>query len=359
MSVEIGVTACASWLPGRLRTEEAEARGSCPPGTGEQLGLVSVTVSDGVSGPEMASRAARTAMERSGTGAEDVELVLHASIYYQGQELWAPASYVQRAAVGNQCPAFSVGQVSNGGMGAVELATSYLRSASDTSSVLITTGDRFCPPGFDRWNSDPGTVYADGGTALVLSRNRGFARLLSVASASRPELEGMHRGAAPFGAVPFAHRDRVDLGACKDEFVEEAGRSFVISRMVEGQRQVIKEALAQADTELDGIDWFVLPHLGRRRLSATYFTPFGIDPGRSTWEWGRTVGHLGAGDQFSGLTHLVERGAAEPGHRILMAGVGAGFSWTCAVIEIEDRPSWGGADTDRAPRPTRKEAGKG
>lgn len=357
MSAEISVAACAYWLPDRLATEEAEARGVCPPGTGAETGLETVTVSDGPSGPEMAARAARVALERSDTGPGDVELILHASIYYQGQELWAPASYVQRAAVGNQCPAFSLGQVSNGGMGAMELANAHLQTASDTSSVLITTGDRFCPPGFDRWGSDPGTVYADGGTAVVLTRGRGFARLLGLASASRPELEGMHRGAAPFGAVPFTHRDRVDLGACKDEFIRGAGRSFVISQMVEGQRQVLKEALSQADTEMEDIDWFVLPHLGRRRLSATYFTPFGIDAARSTWAWARTVGHLGAGDQFSGLTHLVESGVVEPGQRILMVGVGAGFSWTCAVIEIRDRPSWAVPTRTRASRPVPRKVG--
>lgn len=340
MSTGISIAASASWLPRRVRTKDAEARGECPPGTEEQLGVESVTVSDGLSGPEMAARAARIVMARSGASPSDIRLVLHASIYYQGQELWAPASYVQRAAVGNDCPAFWLGQVSNGGMGAIDLAATHLAAAPESSSVLITTGDRFSPPGFDRWNSDPGTVYADGGTALLLTRGRGFARLLSIASTSRPELEAMHRGTAPFGTVPFTYRDRVDLGACKDEFIAEAGRSFTLAQMADGQRQAVKDALARSGTELADIDWFVLPHLGRRRLSATFFVPFGIDPERSTWRWGRTVGHLGAGDQFSGLTYLVESGAAQPGQRILMAGVGAGFSWTCAVVEIEDRPPW-------------------
>ena len=181
MSTGISIAASASWLPRRVRTKDAEARGECPPGTEEQLGVESVTVSDGLSGPEMAARAARIVMARSGASPSDIRLVLHASIYYQGQELWAPASYVQRAAVGNDCPAFWLGQVSNGGMGAMDLAATHLAAAPESSSVLITTGDRFSPPGFDRWNSDPGTVYADGGTALLLTRGRGFARLLSIA----------------------------------------------------------------------------------------------------------------------------------------------------------------------------------
>jgi 3-oxoacyl-[acyl-carrier-protein] synthase III len=88
------------------------------------------------------------------------------------------------------------------------------------------------------------------------------------------------------------------------------------------------------------IDHFVLPHLGARRMSAAFFTPFGIDPERSTWPWSRTVGHLGAGDQFAGLAWLAETGRLAAGELCLLAGVGAGFSWSCAVIEILEPPGY-------------------
>lgn len=334
------VAGSASCLPPAMTVARAVAAGLCEASTAAAMKTVSVTVSERESGPELAAEAARTALARSGTGPAEIDLVLHASIYYQGHELWAPASYVQRAAVGNQCPAMDIGQVSNGGMASLELATAYLRADPARTAALLTSGDRFCAPGFDRWHSDPGTVYADGGAALVLSRRSGFARLRSLVTVSRPELEGMHRGTVPFGPVPFSHRERVDLEACKDEFLEETGKSFVLSHLGTGQREAIKGALADGDLELDHIDWFVLPHLGYRRLAAGYFTKYGIDPERTTWPWSRTVGHLGAGDQFAGLDHLVTTGAAGPGSRCLLVGVGAGFSWSCAVVEILETPRW-------------------
>lgn len=334
------VAGSASALPPAMSVERAIAEGLCEESAARAVGMTSVTVSEGESGPELAARAGVTALDRAGVAPAEVDLVLHASIYYQGQELWAPASYVQRVAVGNHCPAMQIGQVSNGGMAAMELATAYLKADPTRSAALLTAGDRFCPPGFDRWRSDPGTVYADGGAALVLSRRRGFARLRSLATVSRPELEGMHRGTVPFGPVPFSHRDRVDLEACKDEFAAEVGKSFLLSHLGAGQREAIKTALADAELELADIDWFVLPHLGYRRLAAGYFTKFDIDPERSTWSWSRTVGHLGAGDQFAGLDHLVTTGAAGPGSRCLLVGVGAGFSWSCAVVEVLERPDW-------------------
>jgi 3-oxoacyl-[acyl-carrier-protein] synthase-3 len=31
-----------------------------------------------------------------------------------------------------------------------------------------------------------------------------------------------------------------------------------------------------------------------------------------------------------------------PGDRVLLVGIGAGFAWTCAAVEITERPGWDG-----------------
>jgi 3-oxoacyl-[acyl-carrier-protein] synthase III len=64
-----------------------------------------------------------------------------------------------------------------------------------------------------------------------------------------------------------------------------------------------------------------------------------IDEARTSWEFGRLNGHLGAGDQFAGLHDLLSRGELAPGDKVMLIGGGAGFSCTCAVIEIVDLPS--------------------
>jgi 3-oxoacyl-[acyl-carrier-protein] synthase III len=334
------IAGCGTWLPPAMSAADAVRAGLADAAAVEATGVTAVTVAGEESAPEMAARAGRLALCRAGLGPADIDLILHASIYYQGHDLWAPASYVQRAAVGNQCPAMEVRQVSNGGMAALELAAGYLMADPGRSAALITAGDKFGPPGFDRWASDPGTVYADGGSALVVSRRSGFARLRSLVTVSDPELEGMHRGDDPFGAAPGAHRRTVDLETCKQAFVARAGRSFAIARSSAGQRRAVQLALAEAGTGLAEIDRIVLPHLGRRRLSASYFRALGIDPDVTTWDWSRQVGHLGAGDQFAGLSHLADSGAAACGARWLLLSVGAGFSWSCAVIEVLADPGW-------------------
>jgi 3-oxoacyl-[acyl-carrier-protein] synthase-3 len=340
---QLFIAGCASWLPPALTVEEAVGTGLCTPEEAARTGASAVTVSSGESAPEMAARAARIALRRARCRPGDVGLVLHASLYDQGHDLWAPASYVQRAAVGalpDAAPAMEVRQVSNGGMASLALAAAFLRAGTSRPAALLTAGDVFQPPGFDRWRSDPGTVYADGGAALVLSTDGGFARLLARFEVSEPRLEGMHRGTASFAPPASGQRRRVDLEAAKAQFLAEVGRQSAIAWVSGGQRRALLGALEEAGLSIGDIDRFVLPHLGARRLAATFFQPFGINPERSTWEWSRTVGHLGAGDQFAGLAQLVQSKQISGGDLCLLVGVGAGFSWSCAVVEVLTLPHW-------------------
>jgi 3-oxoacyl-[acyl-carrier-protein] synthase-3 len=224
--------------------------------------------------------------------------------------------------------------MSNGGMAALELAAGYLR-AHDRPTALVTTADRFCLPGFDRWRSDPSTICGDGGTAVVVSTHTGFAELRGLATVSDSGLEHGSRSER-FSDAPLAAQAPIDLNS--DALVRELGVEALLNRIEAGQREAFDRACAQADVKLSDIDWYVLPNLGRTRMRAQYFDPFGIDPQRSTWSWGRRVGHLGAGDQFAGLAHLISEGALEPGQTCLLAGVGAGFTWTAGVLEIIAKP---------------------
>ncbi|MCE6993976.1 ketoacyl-ACP synthase III family protein [Saccharothrix sp. S26] len=337
---DVFVAATAVWLPPAVDAESAVHAGLFHQKSFRRCQVEAVRVAGDESPAEMAAWAAREALARNGGGADRVELVLHANMYYQGREMWPAASFVQRESVGGRAPAIDVRQMSNGGMAAIHLGRHHLAGCADDALVLVTTGDKFCPPGFDRWNTDPGTVYADGGTAVLLSKKDGLARLLSLAMVSDADLEQMHRGTDPFEDGAHVAPQPMSLETRKQQFVERVGMQFAIDRVDAGQDEVVNKALADAGVKLDEIDWFVLPAFGRRRLDLGLFRRLGVDPDRSTWPWARQVGHLGAGDQIAGLDHLVTSGKARPGQLCLLVGTGAGFSWSCAVVEVRSVPAW-------------------
>jgi 3-oxoacyl-[acyl-carrier-protein] synthase-3 len=339
---DVYLTAVAHHLPPPLLIETAIAEGRCAASVRAGTRMESVVVSDGPSAPEMAAAAARTALARAGQEPAELDLMLHATAYYQGVDTWPAPSYVQREAAGDStCPAVEVRQMSNGGMAALELAARALTGKA-AGAALITAGDRFCPPGFDRWGTDPGTLYGDGASAAVLTCEQpGFARLDSIVSHAEPALEGMHRGDDTFAEAPFTHRQPMNMDATKKAYLNRHGMPFALQLISRGTRAALDKALAQAEVELAEVDLFVLPHLGWRRLDAGYFRPFQIDPDRTTWSWGRTIGHLGAADQFAGLAHLAESGRLSAGQRVVVFGVGAGFTWSTAVLTITDVPAPG------------------
>ncbi|GGU09546.1 ketoacyl-ACP synthase III family protein [Actinomadura citrea] len=335
---DIYVTGIGRHLPDAIEIADAEARGLCARKDVWRTGIEAVCVAEEAP-PDMAAAAARRALSDAGAKPSDIELILHASVHYQGHDLWAAASYVQREAVGNTCPAVEVNQQSNGGMAAIELAAAFLASRPGGRGALVSTGDRFAPPGFDRWRTDPGTICGDGGTAMVLSRGgtprdgRGALRLRSAVSVSDPDLERLGRGARPFADAPLEAARPIDAETPREQAVSELGFAEVLRRLQEGQARAVEDALSEAGVKQADVDWFVLPHLGLPKMNVQFFEPLGIERERTTWDWGRRIGHLGAGDQIAGLGELVASGRLAPGQRCLLAGVGAGFTYSAAVVE--------------------------
>jgi 3-oxoacyl-[acyl-carrier-protein] synthase III len=338
------VAGIAHWLPAMMPVAEAVAAGVYDAEEQARNGYASVTVAGADDAPPvMAVRAARAALDRAAVMAEDISLLLHASFWYQGIDFWSAAPYIHHAVLpGNRhAPAIDISQMSNGSLGAVELAASYLAADPARRAALVTVADRFQLPGFDRWRSDvAGIVYGDGAAAAVLSRDGGFARLLAIATVVDTRLESLYRGSQRFGAMSGAAGWPVDNRARRRAHVQGSGHETVVEQTTNGLTEAVSRATQEAGVERAGIARFVFPSVGLAGLSSRYLEPLGLDLAKTTWEWGRRTGHVGAADQISGLTELVDRGALRPGERAMLIGIGAGFSWTCAVVEIERKPAW-------------------
>ncbi|WP_141582308.1 ketoacyl-ACP synthase III family protein [Actinomadura sp. WMMA1423] len=329
-------------LPETVDVDGAVEDGRYESGDRKADDYASVTVSAGEAPPEMAVVAARRALARAGLPRSGVAIVLHASAWFQGVDYWGAASYVHREVLGEDgrhAPAMDVQQMCAGALGALELAASYLAADASRGSALVTTADRFADPGFDRWRGDVrGIVYGDGAAAAVLARD-GFARLLAVSTVADTGLEGMYRGDEPFAAVPGR---RVDVRARRAAFSAHARHlaGSLPDRIASGLAEAVGRTLDEAGLEIGDISRFAFPNVGLHVLRTRYAEPFGLEVERTTWDWGRRTGHVGAADQLTGLTWLVETGQVGPGDRVMLVGIGAGFAWTCAVVEITARPAW-------------------
>lgn len=338
---ELYIAGAGTWLPGSMTPAEAVALGETSAEHAAEVLYDSATVAGpDAAAPWMAAQAARLALARSGVPAGRVGLVLHATNWYQGLDMWPVASYVANEAGVRRAISFEVRQRCNGGMGSLDLAAGFLTSgAARGTAALLTTGDRMALPRVNRWEVAAMGVYGDGGTALVLSTEGGFARVVSVHSEVDNSLEALARGDAEFGLRPPAGTDSIDLDIRAREAVQST-LGDAVDRLIEVLRNTQADVLADAGISMDKIARVVIPHTRQGRGHHELEHLLGVDESLTTWEYGRTVGHLASGDQFAGIGYLVENRLVQPGDHILVWGGGAGYTCTAAVLEILAVPDW-------------------
>ncbi|WP_157756707.1 ketoacyl-ACP synthase III family protein [Plantactinospora sp. KBS50] len=368
------------WLPDAVSAREAVDAGLLDAERFKTLGYTSVCVGEDVAPPDMAVRAVRAAVQRAGVTPRDVALLLHGSLWFQGLDIWPTASYVADRTGHPAVPALDVQQRCNVGLGAIELAAGALGAAAGTgapgaaagpgapgsaagpgapgsaagpgaagsaapggsrrTAAIVSTADRFAAPAVDRWNMHDFNVYGDGATAMVLSTRAGFARIRSTATVADNGLEGQTRGDAPFTTASPAASEPIDLLARSGEFgrtIDHVQTSVRIGRVLLMARNA---ALKEAGLKVGQIRRVVTPATGRLPGDAQLHDLLGVPEAATTWEYGRTTGHVGGGDWALGLEYLLRTGGLTAGDHALLLGGGAGYTCTAVVVEILETPEW-------------------
>ncbi|OAA29509.1 3-oxoacyl-(acyl-carrier-protein) synthase-3 [Frankia sp. EI5c] len=363
------VNAAAAWLPPR-RQVPAEIGA-----TAEDTGYTALAVSDGPSAPEMAVLAADAALEQAGWPAAELDLLLHAWSYYQGHDFWSPAHYIADQLGAHAAQPIGIQQMCNGGAAGLQIAAAHLLGDPSIARVLVTTADRFCPPGFDRWNSDLGVAYGDGASAVLVSRDTaggaggaggagageagldapaagpvvgagadertaganeraGALRLVAVSSVSAPNLEGMHRGDDDFSPAARATAAAVDVRRTKRAYLRRHGSSGYRAAERERVETLLRLAVDEAGLTRDGRRprYVVLPRVHRGPLESVLVPLVGEVTGAEPLDFGRSTGHLGAGDLTTGISDLLDNKILAPGETALVLSTGAGFTWSCAAL---------------------------
>ncbi|GHF41973.1 hypothetical protein GCM10010218_23810 [Streptomyces mashuensis] len=344
----VGISAAALWLPGGVsKVSEAVEHRRIRARTARELGHEALPCADDVAAPDMAVHAARQALAAAGEPAAALDVVCHAWMYHQGHDLWSAPHYVARALGAAAALPFGMQQVCNGGaMGLDTVAAQLLHRGARPGPGkgqgqglgLVTTGDRFVEPGFDRWAADYGVAYGDAGTAVLLRTPAGPRDpllLRAVATAAAPGLEEMHRGADPLSDAARTLRDRVDMRATKRAYLKEHGDEPFRTANERCVREVVAGALHEAGLAADDprIRCVVLPRFGLKTLEEGWRPVLADCVAAPAVDLGRDTGHLGAGDATASIAELVRDRVLAPGEYALVLSAGAGFTWSCLAVE--------------------------
>ncbi|WP_190812835.1 3-oxoacyl-[acyl-carrier-protein] synthase III C-terminal domain-containing protein [Saccharopolyspora pogona] len=315
------VSGTGRYLPPRASATDLVGDGTIDRQALEMSDFESFTASDGFTAAEMAASAATDALRRSGHDGADIATVIHA--VFDDQEHYAPACYVQRVVGASRALAVEAGAGSCGGAAGLVLAASHLAADPSATSALVTAAGRFVAPRWPRWLPGLGHFLADGAAAAVLSRGAGQARLVATSCTAVPELEDL---ATP--TIPAEDGSRMMTPA------ETVGVMPHLGMLQAAARTAVEQVLQEAGVSLDKVSRFAVTGLGLAQLTVLLLDPLGIPSDRTSWPLHRTLGHVGPCDQLLGLDHFLREESLEPSDTVLVIGIGAGFRFICALLEI-------------------------
>ncbi|SHJ73169.1 3-oxoacyl-[acyl-carrier-protein] synthase-3/clorobiocin biosynthesis protein CloN2 [Nocardiopsis flavescens] len=329
-----------AFVPDAVPAASAVAEGLCPPEAPGRLDMTGAAVAGALSAPEMALRASREALARASMDPAELSLVLYADTWHQGPEGWFPQSHLQHHLGTGDALALEIRQGCNALFAGLELAAAHLAVRPAPGGALVVSSDNFGTPHMNRWTSNS-SFMGDGACALVLAPGHGAVEVLSVNSMVVPELEETHRFGAPafppeattdHGVVDFAARE-----AAFTRHLEETGAGTDLWMDVHKKMlKVVSRTMAEAGVTRADLARAAFTSLGPEDLEHRWLAVLDLPLSASTWDYGRRVGHIGAGDPFLGLRHLMDNKEVGPGDHVILGGLGSGVTVSCAVVRVLD-----------------------
>lgn len=279
---------------------------------------------DGELTSHMAAKAAEKALEQAGLAAEDVDLIIVATIT-PDTITPATACYVQQHIGATRSVAFDVSAACSGFLYALEIARHSI-GAGAFRNALIIGAEKLSA--FVNW-TDRNTcvLFGDGaGAAVLLPSENGHGKVLSShlgTDGAQAELLNIPGGGS---ACPITS-ENVDQ---KLATLAMQGRE-VFKHAVNAMRRAAETSIEKAGLTIADID-LVIPHQANLRIIDAISDRLGVTK-EQVFVNLEKYGNTSAAAVAIALDEANRTGAVKAGDRILLVAFGAGLTWASAVIE--------------------------
>jgi 3-oxoacyl-[acyl-carrier-protein] synthase III len=315
------IAGTGSYLPPRVMTNhDFAARGldTSDEWIRERTGIVQRHIADeSQASSDLALEASRRALQAAGVQAADLDLIVVATS--TPDFIFPSTACLLQAKLGVKgCAAFDVQAVCSGFVYGLSVADNFMKSGAAKRALVV--GAEVFSRILD-WN-DRGTcvLFGDGAGAVVL------------VAGDKP---GIH------ASVLHADGSQVDMlsvpgNVCKGRiagspFLQMNGQG-VFKYAVKVLDEVGRETVAKAGMSLADVDWLI-PHQANVRILDATARRLGLPAEKLVV----TVDHHGNTSAASvplALDEFVRAGKIRAGHRVLMQGVGGGFTWGATLATL-------------------------
>lgn len=270
---------------------------------------------EGVTSTQLGAEAARRAMAAAGCTADDIDLIIVATVT---PEFVFPstACLIQNELGVTHGLAFDMQAVCSGFVYALTVAEKFIRSGSHKRALVIGADV------FSRildWNDRSTCVlFGDGAGAVVLEASE-EPGILATALHADGSLHGILE-------VPGNIRNGQIVGS---PYVHMDGQA-VFKQAVRLLSEVAHEVLDEAGMTIDQLDWFI-PHQANIRIMQSTARRLGL-PTEKVVVTVDTHGNTSAASVPLALDVAVRDGRVQKGQTVLLQGVGGGFTWGAVLL---------------------------
>jgi len=314
------IVGTGSYLPPRVMDNEEFARRleTSDAWIRERTGIARRHIADdSQTSSDLALEASKRALEAAGVAASEIDLIVVATS--TPDYIFPSTACLLQAKLGVKgCAAFDVQAVCTGFIYALATADGFIKN--QTAKRALVVGSEVFSRILD-WN-DRGTcvLFGDGAGAVVLvsSEKPGI-------HASRLHADG---GQVGMLSVPGNVSGGKIVGS---PFLQMNGQG-VFKFAVRVLDESARETVAAAGMRLADIDWLI-PHQANVRILEATARKLEIPREKLVV----TVDHHGNTSAASvplALDEFIRKGAIRTGHRLLLQGVGGGFTWGSSVVTL-------------------------
>jgi len=272
---------------------------------------------------DMAAHAAQRAMKKAGVTADQIDLIIVATIT-PDMPFPATACIVQQKIGARRAAAFDVEAACSGFIYALEIGQQFIMSR--TYDTVLVVGAEKLSSITDWTDRNTCVLFGDGAGAAILQSRPGSHGLLTAvmgADGAKSNLIHMPGGGSRCPAS-------VDSVAAKLHYLRMDGRETFKSA-VQAMYHAAQEALRRCELDISEIKC-VIPHQANRRIIDVVGERLGATPEQLFVNLDK-YGNTSAASVAIALDEAVTSGKISRGDLILLVVFGSGLTWGAAVIE--------------------------
>ncbi len=272
---------------------------------------------------DIAAQAARRAMEKAGIAADQIELIIVATIT-PDMPFPATACLVQQKLGARNAAAFDIEAACSGFIYALEIGQQFIMSRT-YETVLVIGAERLSS--IVNWKDrNTCVLFGDGAGAAILQHRPDAHGLLTAcmgADGDKAMLLCMPGGGSRIPATA------VSVKAGLHHLQMDGKETF--KNAVNAMYTAAQEALRRCELNISQIK-LMIPHQANRRIIDAVGERLGVRPDQLFINVDR-YGNTSAASVAIALDEAVSQGLIQRGDLVLMVVFGAGLTWAAAVIE--------------------------